>query len=347
MNNDGPVLRISPGSVVMTLVIIALAAIVFVLRELILVILAAIVLASAIEPIKRWFLRYRVPRVPAVIIIYIILAFIFVGVFYFLLIPLMREVSNFLSDFPQYADQIKLWSPFGFEVGKAISFGDIIGQINSAVSSASQSLLSTISFVFGGVLSFVLIIVLSFYLAVQENGIKSFLRTVTPIKHRDYVLDVWRRAERKIGLWMQGQVLLVVIVGVLTYLGLSLLEIEHALLLAVLAGLFEIIPLFGPILSAIPAIAIAFIGGGITPALLVAGLYIIIQQFENHLIYPLVVEKVVGVSAIIVIIALVAGATLAGFLGMILSVPVAVVLMELFVDLQHERAIQGKKNAKK
>ncbi|MCI5108633.1 MAG: AI-2E family transporter, partial [Candidatus Pacebacteria bacterium] len=142
------------------------------------------------------------------------------------------------------------------------------------------------------------------------------------------------RAEKKIGLWFQGQLLLVVIIAILTYLGLTLIGIEHSLLLAVLAGMFELIPLFGPILAGIPAVAIAFLTGGVTKALIVIALYLIIQQFENQLIYPLVVKKVVGVPAIIVILALIAGGTLAGFLGIILSVPIAAVLMELFVDLQ-------------
>ena len=188
--------------------------------------------------------------------------------------------------------------------------------------------------IFGGLASFLLIVVISFYLAVQEDGIHNFLKTITPRDQREYVLNLWRRAQNKIGLWFQGQLLLVVIIGVLTYLGLALIGVEYALPLAVLAGLFELIPLFGPILAAIPAIALAFLADGVTTALLVAAFYVIVQQFENQLIYPLVVKKVVGVPAIIVIIALIAGGTLAGFFGMLLSVPIAAILMELFTDMQ-------------
>ena len=116
--------------------------------------------------------------------------------------------------------------------------------------------------------------------------------------------------------------------------------IKHALLLAVLAGVFELIPLFGPVLAAVPAVALAFLNGGITTALLIIGFYIIIQQFENQLIYPLVVKKVVGVSPIISIVALVAGIQLAGFMGLLLSVPVAAVLMEFFNDLQRDKILE-------
>jgi len=117
-----------------------------------------------------------------------------------------------------------------------------------------------------------------------------------------------------------------------------ILGVENALVLSVLAGLLEIIPYFGPILSAIPAILFGFADGGITMALLVLGLFVIIQQFENHLIYPLVVKKVVGVSPIIVILALIVGAKLAGFLGILLSVPVTSVVMEFIDDVQRDKS---------
>ena len=136
---------------------------------------------------------------------------------------------------------------------------------------------------------------------------------------------------------MQGQIVLAVIIGVLVYLGLLLLNVPNALLLATLAAAFEIIPLFGPILSSIPAIAISFVSGGFTLAILVAGLYLIVHQFENQLIYPLVVKKVVGVPPIVSIVALVAGFELAGFLGLILSVPIAAIFIEFFDDLERDK----------
>ena len=116
-----------------------------------------------------------------------------------------------------------------------------------------------------------------------------------------------------------------------------ILGIRNALFLAILAMVFEIIPVFGPILSAIPAILIGFTDGGLSQALIVTGFYIIIQQFENHLIYPLVVKKIIGVPPILVIIALIVGAKLAGFLGIILSVPVATAFVEYLDDFQKNK----------
>ncbi len=345
MSGKDVLFRIDIASVVKVILVLLLFAVLFILRDLLLVLLAAVVIASAIEPIIRWCKQYKIGRLPAVVGIYMFMGIILVAVFYFLFIPLLNETSSLLSQLPAYISSADLWTPLGDgtflgsqqfirDLSANFSVQDIVNQVQDLTSALSTSIFAAFSSVFGGALSFLLIVILSFYLAVQEDGIKNFLSSVTPIDNRDYVIGLWRRAQNKIGLWFQGQILLVVIIGVLTYLGLTLIGIEHSLLLAVLAGLFELIPLFGPILAAIPAVGIAFLGGGIGPALIVLAFYIIIQQFENQLIYPLVVKKVVGVPAIIVILALIAGGTLAGFLGVLLSVPVAAVLMELFTDMQ-------------
>jgi predicted PurR-regulated permease PerM len=204
---------------------------------------------------------------------------------------------------------------------------------------------------FGGVLSFILIVVLSFYLSSQERGIENFLRLITPVKSRTYIVDLWKRSQTKIGLWAQGQIMLGVVVGVLVFLVMTMLGIPSALFLALIAMMFELIPVFGPILSAIPGISLAFINGihplahalsvdpGVKAGLIVAGIYFVIQQIESHVIYPEVVRKIVGIPPVLVIIALVVGAKMAGFLGIILSVPITAILMEFLNDIAKERKI--------
>ena len=153
------------------------------------------------------------------------------------------------------------------------------------------------------------------------------------------MIGLWKRAQKKIGYWMQGQILLAVLVGILVYLGLTIVGIKKALFLAVFAAILETIPLFGPILSAIPGIALAYGTGSLSLALLVAGVYLIIQQFENHLIYPLVVKKIVGVPPMVVILALIIGAELGGFLGLLISVPLAATVMEYLDDVQRRKSV--------
>lgn len=196
---------------------------------------------------------------------------------------------------------------------------------------------SAVANIFGGVLSFILIVVFSFYFTVIRNGIDDFLSVITPQRYQKYILDLGDRSRKKIGLWMQGQLLLAVIVGVLVFLGLTILGVKNALLLAVIAALFEIIPVFGPILAAVPAVALALLDGGLTLGLLVIALYVIVQQFESHLIHPLVVTRVVGVPPLLVILSIIVGAQLAGFLGILLSVPIAATIQELVKDVKAGR----------
>lgn len=326
---------------------IGLAAL-FYLRDIILVVILAIVIASAVEPGTQWLLRRRVPRVLSVLLIYFVAVMFLVMMFYFLFLPMLNQSATFLSTLPGYLGELQVWNPLqnneflssssaiqGFS--KTFSLSQIVEQINTTISSLSNGFFSTISTIFGGILSFVLVIVLSFYLSVESEGVSNFLRIVTPTRNEKYVLDLWKRSQRKIGLWMQGQVVLAVIVAMLVFLGLTLLRVDNALLLAVLAGIFEIIPIFGPILAAIPAVTLALVTNGMSSALLVVGLYVIIQQFENQLIYPLVVRKIVGVPPLISILALIIGFKLAGFVGLLISVPLATMLIEFLNDVEKNK----------
>jgi len=367
-----PKVVISTGTIIRFIVVLLFFAFLYFMRDLLLVIMTAIVIASAIEPIVKFLGRAKLRRLPAVILTYAGLALLVAGLFYFFLPLLLDDLASFLEAVPRYVDSVSLWDPTG-SVGAAPrqfveklsqgvessrsfveglsdgvpflppaadsgsaapSLQEFVARFQSAFSSG---FLQVVSVIFGGILSVILIIVLAFYLSVQENGINAFLRIVTPLRHERYVTDLWRRSQEKIGRWMQGQLLLGVLVAVLVFLGLSILGIRNALLFAVIAAVFEIIPVFGPILSSIPPIVTGFSQGGLTLALLVTGLFIIIQQFENHLIYPLVVRKIVGVPPIIIIIALVVGGKLAGFLGILLAVPVAAVLVEYLNDLERRK----------
>src|SRR3989338_5504577 len=322
-------ISITLGTVVKTVLLVLAVWLLYYLRDFVLVVITAIVIASAIEPAVVALGRRKFPRLLAVITVYISLFTLFFGIFYFFLPTVLEELAAFVSSLPAYLDAFTRTGAFdsyarflGTVAPSAVSSADIIESARDVLNAGGvfSSAFKTASNVFGGVFSFILIIVFSFYFAVLETGIDDFLRIISPPRYHAYVLNLWKRSQHKIGLWMQGQLILAVIVGVLVFLGLTILGVKHALLLAVIAAVFEIIPVFGPALAAVPAIIIAFVDGGATLGLLTVALYIIAQQFENHLIYPLVVTRVVGVPPLLVILALIVGAKLAGFLGILLSV---------------------------
>ncbi|OGG52345.1 hypothetical protein A2851_04805 [Candidatus Kaiserbacteria bacterium RIFCSPHIGHO2_01_FULL_53_29] len=337
---------ITAGTVVKAIVILVAAWLLFTLRGIVLDVLAAVVIASAIEPGVRALMRWRLPRTLAVITVYLLLFVLFFVLFYFFFPSILEDFATFVATLPTYLDAFSRSGAFdtyanilGVPAPSLVSSNDIMASIRSAldVSSIFGDAFTTISTIFGGVFSLILIIVFSFYFAVLETGVDDFLHIIAPKKYQSYILDLWRRAQHKIGLWMQGQLILALVMGVLVYLGLTILGVKHALVLAVIAAVFEIIPVFGPTLAAVPAVMIGFVDGGVTIGLLVVALYVIFQQFENHLIYPLVVTRVVGVPPLLVILALIIGAELAGFLGVILSVPVAAAIQELARDIETGR----------
>jgi predicted PurR-regulated permease PerM len=351
--NQSISIQFTTGGFIKMLVILFLAYLLFVLRDLALILLTSVVIASALEPATKWLMKKGIPRSLSVIMLYLTIIISITGLITLLLPPLAQDIKGIVTTIPKYVESV---SPSDIEKipGLSIFFEqfsfsgqDIFDGIDQYTGKATVGFFGTAGMIFGGLFSFVLIFVISFYLAVQNDGVASFLRIITPIKHEAYILNLWKRSQQKIGLWMQGQLLLGVIVGVLTYLGLTILGVQNALLLAIVAAMFELIPIFGPILAAIPAVAVALIQDGFTLAIIVLGLYLIIQQFENHLIHPLVVKKIIGIPSLLAIISLIVGAQLAGFLGMIIAVPVAAALMEYLSDVEKEKAIELEKlNAK-
>ena len=350
MNETKQKWEITTASWVRGVLVIAIAYAFFLVSQFILVLIASIVIASAMEPATVWAKRNGMPRLPTALFIYIMSALLLAGLFYFLLLPLIGEMSSFIKTLTIYSNSVlnggilsemfRTQNLFG-GLDTPIVIKELSSYLNSLAGFLSQGVFSSISLVFGGVLNFLLILVLSFYLVVQEDGISKFLKIITPLKHEQYVASLWKRSQIKIGRWMQGQLLMSVFVTVLVYIGLLIIGVPHALLLAVLGGVLELIPLFVATIAAIPALFIAYISGGATVTLIVAGLYIVIQQLEGNVIYPLVVKKVVGVPPIISIIALVIGATLAGFLGALISVPVAAAFMEFISDLEERKVGQS------
>jgi predicted PurR-regulated permease PerM len=271
----------------------------------------------------------------------------FLGFLYIFVPPVVAEAGDFVGALPQYLSPLTSMSP----VAPLSQATDILGSqrdlqvlaesllsLQSVFTSTTSGFTNLLIAFFGGLVSFFLVLVLSFYFALQDTGVDDFLRLVLPVEREEYAVSLWRRAQKKIGLWMQGQLLLSVIVGVLVYLGMLIIGVPYALLLAVFTAFAEIIPIFGALVAGLVAMAIAYSQGGVALAAIVAGLYIVVNQFEANLIYPLIVKKVIGIPPLLVIVALVAGSTLVGFLGVLLAVPISASALELLADYdKHKR----------
>ncbi|MDE1919674.1 MAG: AI-2E family transporter [Patescibacteria group bacterium] len=341
-------ISITSGTVIASILILAGAYVVWLLRDLALLVLTAIVISSAIEPQVAFLIRQRMPRFAAALLVYVLVFGSVFALLYFFFPPIIGDAANFLSAAPRYLDTLNVTAPFSNLTNASSLIGEQQGQslvqtlvaLQSVFSASSGGVLQLIITFFGGIFSLALVIVLSFYFALQETGVDDFLRMIMPVSYEEYSVDLWKRSQKKIGLWMQGQILLSVIVGVLVYLGLLIIGIPYALLLSVFTAMAEIIPIFGSLIAGTVAVIVGYSDGGLSLAAIVLGLYIVVNQFESNLIYPLIVKKIVGIPPLLVIVALIAGYTLAGFLGAMLSVPVAAVALEFISDFDRKKRLE-------
>jgi predicted PurR-regulated permease PerM len=346
MNAPKTTISITTSTIVKALGIVLFAGILFYLRDIVFIILTAVVIASAVEPLAVILVKLKIPRVIAVLLIYLVLISAISLFVYFVLPYIVHELADFMNILPAHITSLDVSSHdfFGWQstvqgLSQSESIGEAAQSIVSSLTTASGSLITSLSTFFGGAISFILIIVVSFYLAVQKGGIEDFIRLVTPIKTEEYAVSLWQRTQHKIGRWIQGQFILAVIMGMLVYIGLSILGVENALFLAFISMILEVIPVFGPIIGAFPGVAVGFIKGGVPFATIIALMYLILQQIESHVIYPLVVKKLLNIPPLVVIIALIIGGRVGGFLGILLSVPMAVLITEYLSDIGKDKIL--------
>lgn len=343
-NLQKTIIEIKTGTILKVALIILGLVFLYLIRDVVAIFLFSVVVASAVEPGAAWFNRHRIPWILSVLLVYVISFVILAILFSFIIPPLFNELTSFSSSIPKLINDIAapgtLLEMIPFDISKALAdnIQTFILELKSAIGDIAGGFFQATSSIFGGALSFALIIVVSFYLSVQEKGIENFFRVIVPKEYEEYVVSLWLRSRKKIGGWLQGQILLGVIIGVLVYLGLTILRVKLALSLAILSAIFELIPYFGPVLAAIPAILIAFFQKPVL-GFYVLIFFIIIQQFENHLIYPVVIRKAIGVPPIIVILALIIGGKLGGFFGILLAVPIAAVIIEFLNDVAAKKQI--------
>lgn len=317
------------------------------LRDIFLVLLTAIMLASFVESAIPHFKKIKINRVLGVVIVYITTILLLALLFYLFVPLLITEVYNlsvFLSSYIPDSSILNYFTNDAFGGAKdiinnlshSLSLTTLIATSNAFITNLSGGFFQVISVAFGSIFNVILIVLISFYLSIQEKGIEKFLRIILPLEHEEYAVDLWERSRKKIALWMKGQMLLGILIAILTYLMLSLLGIQYALLLAMIAGIMELIP-YGILVALIPAVYFSYLSGGVSSALMVAGAYLILHQFEVFLFSPLVIKNVVGLSPLVVILAAIIGFELGGFWGLVLAVPVSVFVMELVSDIEKKK----------
>ena len=304
--------------VILKVILAALAlAFLWLTRDVLLLLLLSLILASAMDPMVEYFNKKGIPRAVSVLTVYVLVFSVAGFVIYLIIPPAVSQFKILQENLPQYtqAFQERLGTSFISDTSIADFFKNLISG-----NDGSRSVVSRTFGVFNGGFSIITVLVISFYLVAEERGMKKFIATLIPEHHQDFTMSLIEKIQKKMGLWIIGQIILSFSIFLLTFIGLLILRVPNALLLASIAGLLEIIPYIGPFLSAIPAIFFAFI---VNPplALAVAILYVIIQKTEGYVLVPKIMEKTVGTSPLVVLLALLVGFKLAGIIGLLIAVP--------------------------
>ena len=328
-------LHISTWTIVRFFVVLLGIVALFAVRDILFSLIFAVIVASAVEPGIEWLKERRIPRIAGVVIIYLVGLTLFFLLVYLIFPLFAEEIRTFSTSYPLLEEQIRSGIARAGTL-PLISFfaANVEGLFRIPSSYLDQlggSIADVASAAFGGIFSFMLVVVFSFSLAAQEKGIDNFLRLVTPLQYEPYVLDLWRRAQKKLGRWLRTQMLLGAVMGVLIFFGLTILGVEHAFFFAALSALFEIIPVVGPILAAVPAVATAFIADPLL-GIFTVGLYVAAQQVESHVIVPVIMRRTVDLSPLVVVFALLVGVKIGGIFGILLAVPMTAIAAELLND---------------
>jgi len=278
---------------------------------------------SALSPIVDKMEKFKIPRGVATLILYIIIwTTISFGVAA-LVPPLVEQTGRFITRLPQDVTQI---SQGRFD----------LSILEPHLQKLPEQIVTIALATFSNIVGLFTFMVIVFYLILERKNLKKYLLFLFGSNDREKHAETFiSKLEHKLGSWFRGQLILMLIVGILSYLGLTFLGVEFAIPLAFIAGLLEVIPNIGPTLAAVPAILVAL---GTSPVLALAtlALYFVIQQLENQLIVPKVMSKAVGLSPLIVIISLMIGFKIAGIAGAVLSVPTVLLLEIVINDLYHQ-----------
>lgn len=298
---------------------------IYLILDLLIILFVALILMSAIFPIVKFLNNFKVPKSLGIAFTYIIIIAIVSILLAIVVPPLVDETRKLVLTLPPHLDSV-------LEVA-AIDKSVLQGQL----SDLSKNIFSITLSLFDNLLTIIFLLVVTFYLLLERENLEDKFSSLF-VGREEKIKRSIVQIEEKLGSWLRGQLFLSLIIGSLTYIGLLILGVPYALPLAVVAGILEVVPVIGPIISAIPSVLITLT---ISPVLSlgVAAMYFIIQQLENNLIVPQVMKRAVGLNPLVVILAIAIGSRLLGIAGALLAVPMTVVIQIVATRIIEEKRI--------
>jgi len=311
--------EISHKTIIFAVLFLLFVWILYIIKEIILQFFVALLITAILNPTVTKLSKRKIPRGASVLVVYLLLFGSF-GIAIAAIVPaLVDQTTSFINNFPDIVNNIGLSSFISDQLTQ-----QFLIQLGSLPASVARVTLN----VFSNVIGLVAVLVFAFYLLSEREKLDEQLADLLGSKKRDQIEKNMALIEKKLGSWARGQITLMFVVGLSSYIGLTLLGIPFALPLSMLAGLLEVVPYIGPVIAAVPAILIGF---GISPILGFAAfaLSFLIQQLENYIFVPKIMQTSTGVHPVITLLALAIGFKLLGFIGVLIAVPVFITLQVL------------------
>lgn len=330
---DGRHINISftPKTILWVIVTAMAVWLTFAIKDVIIVLLLSFIFASAIDPTIDALEKKKVPRIVAIAILYLLIVTAVVLALRVLIPPAISQISSLSANKEVYIEKISSYfhtlSP---ELRENIK-KSTLESFSSIGKTAAGGLLSGAYTVLSGLLGFVLMLVIAFYLLLQKDGPEKFISQYIPKDYSPKAITVARKITAKMGAWFRGQLLLGFIIFLISFVGLSVLKVDYALTLAILAGFMELIPVIGPFISGAAATIVALTSSPIL-GLIVAVFYLLVQQLENNILVPQIMKKTLGLNPVVVIVSLLIGAKVLGVLGALVAVPVAAAISVIMIE---------------
>ncbi|MHB9037882.1 MAG: AI-2E family transporter [Armatimonadota bacterium] len=308
------------------------------LKPIVVLVVISIVFAAGLAPAVAWLEHLRMPRgrkMPrgmAILLVYIAAAVLVLTAAGLVVIPVVKESVKFSQHMPEYMDSVKTWlADMHHRYSFIPDYAGLVDKVKSQIDDAGQYVLSSAPAVFGffgSAIAFLSVGVMTFYILLTHESIRKSFLSLFPPKRVDKVGNTLSLMSATLGGWLRGQITLAIIIGLLVTGGMLLLRVPYAAVIGVVGAIGEVIPMVGPVAAAVPAILISLFG----PTWQLVGViifFILLTQTENNFLAPKIMQKHVGLSPLLTIIALLSGATLLGIVGALLAIPVAAALQVL------------------
>lgn len=315
---------ISPATIVFSVLFILSLVLLYKVRAVVVLLLLAFIIMVALNPLVSFFTKkFKIPKVLSIFLAYILLISSFVLVIGMLVPPLAKQVFQLINlfDLPVFGEEVRSLNFNLQELSSVINnFGGSINVLFSIVNST-----------FNGVITLFTLIVMSFYLMLERQSLHKKISWFTKKKeHLEKLRELIDSIEEQLGGWVRAQMILMLTIFVITYLSLFLISIPYALPLALLAGFLEIVPNLGPTIAMVPAVFVSYVTFGPVMAGIVVLLYIVIQQIENNVLVPRVLQTNANVNPLVAITVILTGLKLGGMVGALLSVPIYIILRTFY-----------------